>query len=59
MAPHSDRFVPAETLTDDGLTLVARRQLHEHPLDVLDGRAADAKPIRHSGMSSKPLVSFG
>jgi hypothetical protein len=46
-------------LTDDGLALVARRQLHEHPLDILDGRAANLEPIRHNGMSSNPLVSFG
>ena len=53
------RLVAAETLADDGLALVARRQLDEHALHVLDGRAADSSQSRHSGKSSKPLVSFG
>ena len=74
------RLVTAETLADDGLALVARRQLLEYAAHVLDRRAAEREPIRvrsgtgkagtsaigrlcrveaQSGMSSKPLVSFG
>ena len=42
------RVVAAFALAYDGLALDARRQLVENRAHVLDGRAADRDPVRHS-----------
>jgi hypothetical protein len=53
------RLVAALAVSDNGLALVASRQVDEHAAHVVDRVAADGEPVRHRGRNKRPLTSFG
>jgi hypothetical protein len=53
------RVVAAEAGAGHRLALDPRRKVGEHAAHVVDRLAAEREPVGHSGISSRPEVSFG